>query len=172
LIGKVIRMVGAILTTQALALGAAQAQDFGSLVSQAVAANQQLVDHIDAATRAPDLATLRADISLGVSSAQAAQSLLQEARAVAPDDAARSRAQGVLAHITASLSSATQASQATTLDVARSRVDAARGEAVEALNELPPATLPATGGPPTGLLASFGLVALALGLGLRRARFA
>ena len=170
------RIVGAILATHALILGTAQAQDFDSLVNQAVAANRQLVDHIAAATRAPDLAALRADITLGVTSAKATQSLLQEALAVAPDDAARSRAQGVLTHIAASLSSATQASQATTLDVARSRVDAARGEAVEALDELvpidAPPTLPATGGPPTGLLASFGLVALALGLRLRRARFA
>src|SRR5262249_34468384 len=161
LIGKAIRIVGAILAMHALALGAAQAQDFGSLVSQAVAANQQLVDHINAATRAPDLATLRADISLGVASARATQALLQEARAVAPDDAARSRAQGVLTHIAASLGAATQASRATTLGVARSRVDAARGEAVEALRELPPATLPATGGPPAGRLARLRPVALA-----------
>jgi hypothetical protein len=176
LIGKALRVVGAVLAMQALVLSTAQAQDFDSLVNQAVAANRQLVDHISAATQAADLATLHADITLGVGSAKAAQALLQQALAVAPNDAARSRAQGVLTHITASLDSATQASRATTLDVARSQVDAARGEAVEALNELvpfaaPPATLPVTGGPPVGLLAGVGLVALTLGLGLRRARF-
>src|SRR5262249_44592097 len=106
-------MVGAILAPHALAPGAARAPDFGSLVSQAVAANRQLVDHSAAATRAPDLATLRADITLGVASARATRALLQEARALAPDDAARSRAQGVLAHIAASLGAATQAGQAT-----------------------------------------------------------
>src|SRR5262249_13564377 len=41
-----------------------------------------------------------------------------------------------------------------------------------ALNELPPARLPATGGPPAGGLASFGPVAPAPGLGLRGAPFA
>jgi len=57
---------------------------------------------------------------------------------IAPDDLARSRISGVLTHIRASVDSVRLAQTETSLDSARARFEQARGEAVEALDELQP----------------------------------
>jgi hypothetical protein len=179
--GMAIRIALVALTIQLLIAGVAQAQDFGTLVVQAAAANQQFVDGIKAAAQATDLASLRQGTAGAITSGKSAQSLLQEALAIAPNDAARSRVQGVLTHLNDSLLSAAQVAQRATIDAARASLDAARGEAVEALSELAPfaatlvpitsTTLPATGGMPVGVLLGCGFCILTLGLGLRRVAY-
>ncbi len=163
---------------QALALSSTFAQDFSSLVSQANTANKTWVGQIDQGLQATDLATLQADAATAMATGQRVQSLLQSALAVAPDDASRSRVEGLLNHVNAALQSAQQVSSAKDLDTARSALNAERGEAQEALNELAPfapqaapaaaTTLPQTGGAPVLLVALAGLALTVTGLVTRR----
>jgi phage gp29-like protein len=175
------------LLIQGLVIGSAFAQDFGSLISQATSANRLWVSQIDQALQATDLATLQARAATALTTGQQVQSLLQSALALAPDDASRSRVQAVLTHVAAAIQSGRQVAQATDFDTARSRLDAERGEAQEALNELAPfapqvtptpavtpvtvtpvpAALPTTGGVPVGPVVLGGLATLLAGLGIR-----
>jgi hypothetical protein len=117
---------------------------------------------------ATDLTTLQAGSATALATAKTVQSDLQSALAIAPDDASRSRAQGLLNHINAVVSSLQSVATATSFDAAHSDLNAARGEAVEALNEFP-AKLPVTGGPPIEAAIAVGLLAVVGGLVTRRA---
>lgn len=135
---KVLRVAVAALILQALLLGPVLAQDFDSLVSDAAAANQRWVEQIDLALQAGDLETLQARAATAVAIGEQVESALVAALPLAPDDAARSRVEAVLTHVAAALESGRAALGATEFDVARSGVDAMRGEAEEALAELAP----------------------------------
>ncbi|MGH2461163.1 MAG: LPXTG cell wall anchor domain-containing protein [Chloroflexota bacterium] len=179
---KIITVGILALLLQALAIGSTFAQDFGSLVAQANTANETWVSQINQGLAATDLATLQADAATALTTGQQVQSLLQAALPLAPDDASRSRVQGVLTHVTAALQSGKQVSSAKDLDTAHSALNAERGEAQEALNELAPfagqtapaaaapaaTTLPQTGGAPVTAVALGGLAVLVTGLGMRR----
>ena len=176
-----IAIVGLLL--QVLMIGSAFAQDFDSLVSQANSANKLWVSQIDQALQATDLASLRAGASTALATGERVQSLLQTALSLAPDNASRSRVQALLTHVTAAVQAGRLATQASDFDVARSQVNAERGEAQEALNELAPfagqatpapvatvtpAALPVTGGMPLAPIVVGGVLAVLTGLTLRR----
>lgn len=185
---KTLKMTAVVLLFQALMAVPVLAQDFDSLVSSAASATQQFVDQTNLALEATDLSTLQARTRTAVATGQQVESLLQSALSLAPDDASRSRVEGVLTHITAAIASGQDALQATDFDVARAAVDAMRGEAEEALAELapfarvaPPAaprvpeqlpqagdadSVPWTEGSAAAALA--GAAAILAGLGLRR----
>lgn len=185
---KIVVILAAVLTFQAVATGISAAQDFTTLLSQAAAANQSWVNQIATASSATSLSSLQAANTTALTFGNQTLSLLQQALPLAPDDASRSRVTGLIQHVEAALASGARVSQATTLDTARSALDAERGEAVEALNEFPvtPATptvvptaaptavaaaaaaLPAAGGMPLGVAFGAGLVALIAGLRISR----
>ncbi len=185
MVRRILAIVALGLLLQTLVLGSAFAQDFRSLVSQAAATNQTWVSQIDQALQATDLATLQAGAATALATGQRVQSLLQAALPLAPDDASRSRVQGVLAHVTAALQSGQQVAQARDFDTARSELNAERGEAQEALSELAPlfppsptaapaatptpAALPTTGGMPASAVILGGLATILAGFTLRRA---
>lgn len=175
------------LLIQGLVIGSAFAQDFGSLISQATIANRLWVSQIDQALQATDLATLQTRAATAQTTGQQVQTLLQSALPLAPDDASRSRVQAVLTHVSAALQSGQQVAQATDFNTARSRLDAERGEAQEALNELAPlapqvtptpavtpvtvtpvpTALPTTGGIPVGPVVLGSLATILAGFGIR-----
>jgi len=123
---------------------AAQLASFGDIVQPTLPANEQLVTQIGAAMPAGDLATLVSAADVSLTTGGTLQQQLEGALAAAPDDAARSRIQGVLNHTQAALQSLRQARDETSLDAARGRLDQARGEAVEGLSELRPFVLSMT----------------------------
>jgi hypothetical protein len=176
------------LLTAALALAvalwtapaAAQTQDFNSLARAGLAGNQQLVQQIRTALTQSDLTVLKQQTSAALATAQQVDTLLSQARPLAPDDGSRSRIEGLQQHIRASINALTAALQETTVDATRARLDQARGEAEEALSEfvtfvntlpLPlPVTLPSTGGlgdVALGVAAALGLILVAAGRALR-----
>ena len=184
---KLIAIAFLAVLIQALSIGAAFAQDFSSLVSQASTANQLWVNQIDQTLQATDIATLHARASTALATGQQVQSLLRAALPLAPDDASRSRVEALLTHVSAAVQAGQQAVAATDFDMARSQINAERGEAQEALNELAPfapqatptttpsiatpvpaATLPVTGGLPVGPVVALGLLATLAGASLRR----
>jgi hypothetical protein len=70
--------------------------------------------------------------------AEELQQQLSAAISLSPDDASRSRLEGVLTHTQAVLDSLRMAQVENNLDSARGRLDQARGEAQEGLGELQP----------------------------------
>jgi hypothetical protein len=126
------------------ATAAAQLASFGDIVQPTLPANEQLVTQIGAAMPAGDLGTLVSAADVSLTTGGTLQQQLESALAAAPDDAARSRIQGVLNHTQAALQSLRQVRDETSLDAARGRLDQARGEAVEGLSELRPFVLSMT----------------------------
>lgn len=155
----------------------AMAQTITAEIQAAQAATQQMVDATLRAERATDLATARAEARNAVAAGQTAIARLQAALLLSPDDATRSRANAILTHLQAAIASGNQAISGPDAEV-RAKIDAMRGEAVEALNEFPqfgaPGALPPSGGPGLDQLASIaslGGLMLAGGFGLRFLRF-
>jgi len=172
-IRKILVTALAAALLQLAAAGLASAQDFATDVSSAATANNLWVTQIATAAQATTLAQLQAANATALATGQREQTLLQAALAIAPDDASRSRVQGVLNHVTAALQSGQQKTQATTLDAARGFLDAERGEAVEAQSEIvpfapPPTQLPVSGSLPIALPFAIGFVSLVSGVLLRR----
>ena len=178
---RILLTITCALALQLLLLGSAFAQDFGSLVASAASANQQWVTQIDTALSATSLAAIQSQAAVATATGEQVQTLLTQALAVAPNDAARSRVQGVLNHVTAAVNAGKAVVQATDVNTARSQVNAMRGEAVEAASELvpfassvaPTPTGPATTLPKTGGFSFISLIVGALGiliagLGFRR----
>ncbi|MBI2939056.1 MAG: hypothetical protein HYY04_01355 [Chloroflexi bacterium] len=192
MVHKMQKTIALAVLLHVVMVGTVFAQDFGSLVTQATAANQRWVEQINQALGARDLATLQARAATAVATGEQVESLLRAALPLAPDDAARSRVQGVLTHVVDALRAGRLALEVTEFDAARGHVQAMRGEALEALTELAPfavvvkpapvapvaaaprvvavapAALPRAGGLPAGPLALGGLLLTLLGLTLRR----
>lgn len=135
---KALRVVLAVCVLQLLYLGISYAQDFSSLVQQAATANQQWLSAIDTASQATDLTTFKSEAATALALGKQTQSLLQQALAVAPDDASRSRISGLLAHVTNAVNDGANAANETTLSAAQSDLNAERAEANEAMSELSP----------------------------------
>ncbi len=181
---KVVTLTILGILAQALVAGSAFAQGFSSLVTQATSTNRTWISQVDQALEATDRATLQAGAATALATGQQVQSLLQAALPLAPDDASRSRVQGVLAHVTAALQSGQQVAQARDFDTARSELNAERGEAQEALGELAPlvtvpstatpvatstpTALPTTGGAPASAAILCGLALTLGGVALRQ----
>lgn len=173
---KALKILVLCLVVPALLALPAFAQDFGTLVANAATLNQRWVSQADVALQATTLAGVQSQAASAVATGKQVQALLNEALPLAPDNASRSRIQGLLAHVNAGLQDGQRAAQETTLDVARGDVNAMRGEAAEALNELAPfasqqptttTTLPQTGGVPIELPIVVGACMLVFGFVLR-----
>jgi LPXTG-motif cell wall-anchored protein len=158
----------------------ADAQDLATLLNQAVAAGDEMIGFIQAGLATTDIAAARAQARLAMAAGDRWQALLGEALTLAPDDASRSRIEGVLVHVRDASRSANLAVTGPDAEV-MSRLDAARGEAEEAQAELrpfapsispiaPPAVLPRTGEISAWFLSAVGAALFAIGLGLRRLR--
>ncbi len=178
LLRKLITTAVLVLVLQCSAFVIAFGQDFNTLIASANTANQAWVTQIDTALQASDLSTLQAGNLQAQTLGNSVRASLAAALPLAPNDAARSRVQGLLQHVNAALASQQAVTQATTLDAARSALNAARGEAVETQNELQPfavqtpvsapVTLPVTGGMPLPLAIVAGLLTLGAGVAARR----
>ncbi|HEX5418213.1 MAG TPA: LPXTG cell wall anchor domain-containing protein [Chloroflexota bacterium] len=139
---KALRVVLAVCVLQLLYLGIGHAQDFSSLIQQAATANQQWLTALDTAGQATDLATLKSDAATALALGKQTQSLLQQALPLAPDDAARSRVSGLLAHVNNAVTAGDRIANETTLSAAQSDLNAERAEANEAMSELKPFAQP------------------------------
>jgi hypothetical protein len=120
--------------------------DFPGQLQPTLPANQDLVAQIDQTEPAIDLATIMDQTQSTLNVGTDLEQQLTQLLTIAPDNAARSRIEGVLTHVQASVDSLRMVHTETTLDSARARLDQARGEAQEALTELRPFVvgLPAT----------------------------
>jgi hypothetical protein len=116
----------------------AQAPGFSDVVRTAVPTNEQLVQQIHTALPMNDLVVLADQNELAVIGAEQLEQQLADALALAPDDATRSRLDGVLTHTRAALDALRLTPAEATVDSAHGRLDQALGEALEGLNELRP----------------------------------
>jgi len=154
---------------------AAQNQDFSGLVRSALFGNEQLVTQIQAAQAPGDLAAVKAKTAPALTTSEQVEGWLTKALPMAPDDASRSRVEGVLQHIKDTTAALRQTAPESTVDAAFARLDQGRGEAVEALSELKPfaealpvpqpTQLPRGGGLDSAVLAVTAALGAALGLG-------
>jgi hypothetical protein len=157
----------------------AQGVDFTGQMQPSLATNEQLVRQIRGATSSSsDLEAVFQLTELPLGTGQQLEQQLSQALATAPDDAARSRVEGVLTHTQAALESLRLVGQEQTLDAARGRLEQARGEAQEGLDELRPfvlavalpVELPAAGSvyvPEIAALPFIGVVLVIVGVVLR-----
>ena len=122
-------------------LAAAQTGDFAGEIQPTLPANEQLVGQIRDAMPSNELESVVAQTGLTLGVGEDLQSQLKAALALAPDDASRSRLEGVITHTQAALDSLQLIKVADDLSVARGRLDQARGEAQEGLDELRPFVL-------------------------------
>lgn len=133
------------LVAALVSASAAQAQvvapDFGGQIQPTLPETELLVGQIQDALPTEDLALLSEQTALPLGVAEELEQQLSLALAIAPDDAARSRLEGVLTHTQATLDALRQAQTEATLDSARGRLEQARGEAQEGLDELRPFVL-------------------------------
>lgn len=170
-----------LLLTAFLFTTPAEGQDFATLINQAVQIGDEMILRINLGLEATDLASARVHAREAANAGERWQTVLAQALALAPDDAARSTVEANITHVNAAIVSANQAVTGPDSEV-RSRLDAARGEANEALTELrplahalPPApvappVLPRAGGLNGSLLILAGALAFIVGLGLRRSQ--
>ena len=115
--------------------------DFNGQIQTTLPSNEQLLGEIRDALPSDDLVVIVGQTDTTVSLGEDLVQQLATALSMAPDDASRSRIEGVLTHSQAALVSLRMAQTETTLDSARARLDAARGEAQESLDELRPFVL-------------------------------
>jgi hypothetical protein len=128
----------AALVSAATAQAQVVSPDFVTQLQPTLPANEQLLGQIQEALPTDDLALLSQQTAPSLGLGEVLQQQLSLALAMAPDDVARSRIAGVLAHTTAMLDSLRQVQTEATLDSARGRLEQARGEAQEGLDELQP----------------------------------
>jgi hypothetical protein len=115
--------------------------DFPGQVQTTLPSNEQFLGEIQDTLPTSDLASLADQTNLSVITGQDLVSQLNSALITAPDDMSRSRIEGVLTHVQASVNALQMAQAETGLDAARGRLDQARGEAQEGLDELRPFVL-------------------------------
>jgi hypothetical protein len=124
-------------TAHAQAVGS----DYGAHIQTTLPFNELLVGQVQDAIPSEDVDVLAEQARLTVGVGEDLVDNLTQALILAPDDASRSRIEGVLTHSQAALASLRMVQQETTLDTARGRLQQARGEAQEALDELRPFVL-------------------------------
>lgn len=118
------------------------AEDGTSPLAPAVSSNRTYVSQIESALAATNLATLQANASAAIGTGRSLVTLLQNVAQTSTDDAVRSRAEGLLRHVESAQAALNTALTQTEFDAARADLDAARGEAVEALSEVLPFETP------------------------------
>jgi hypothetical protein len=134
-------LVAAVISTTSAQAQVVVSPDFANQIQPTLPTNELLVGQIQEALPTNDLGLISEQTALTLGVGEELQQELNLALSVAPDDAARSRLEGVLTHTTATLDSLRQAQMEATLDSARGRLEQARGEAQEALDELRPFVL-------------------------------
>jgi hypothetical protein len=142
-------------------------------------ANELLVRQIRETLPAGDLEAMSQQTARLLGAGEQLEQQLSQALTSAPDDTARSRVEGVLTHTQAAVESLRLAGQESTLDATRGRLEQARGEAQEGLDELrpfvssmaqQPVELPVAGSlydPAIAALPFVGVLLMVVGLWLR-----
>ena len=115
--------------------------DFAGTVQTTLPSNEQLLGQIQDTLPGQDLAAVSDQTDATLSTGEDLVQQLNTARTLAPDDATRSRIEGVLMHTQAAVDSLSMVQSETSLDSARGRLDQARGEVQESLDELRPFVL-------------------------------
>src|SRR5260221_8969726 len=131
----------AVMVVTPIASAQALSPDFGNQVQPTLPANEMLVGQIHDALPSADLDQMTGQAMDTVGLGQDLEQQLNVAMSRAPDDASRSRLEGVRAHTIAALNALRLVQVEPTLDAARSRLEQARGEAQEGLDELRPFVL-------------------------------
>lgn len=103
--------------------------------------NEQLVGEIQDSMPAGDLTSISDQTAISLATGESLLKQLSAASTLAPDDATRSRIEGVATHTQAALDSLNMVESEASVDSARGRLDQARAEAQEALDELRPFVL-------------------------------
>ena len=124
--------------------------DFAGQLQPTLPSNEQLLGQIQDTLSLDDLGVISDQANSSIDVGQQLLQQLTSALSSAPDDAARSRIEGVMTHAQAAVDSLAMIASATTVDVARGRLDQARGETQEGLDELKPYVL---GLPSSGAIA-------------------
>jgi hypothetical protein len=127
-----------LIAATSLTTASADEADFGSAVNGTVRLNEQVLQHIDQALASGDLDALKHGALSALPSANQLEWQLSEARSLAPDDSGRSRIEGILTHTQAAIEALGLTSSETGFDAARGRLNQARGEINEGLDELRP----------------------------------
>jgi len=174
-----IAITGLLLVSLFSIAAPTEAQDIPTLLGTAQTATQQMVNQIRAALAATDVATARNLAQQAVAGGQQAIAALQQVLTLSPDDATRSRAEALITHLQAAVNSAQLAISGPDATL-RNSLDAARGEAEEALAEFPPigapGQLPSAGdtlpAQTIALVGSLGAALLFIGSWLRRSAVA
>jgi hypothetical protein len=133
--------LAAVMVVAPTASAQAQSPDFGDQVQPTLPANELLVGQIHDALPSANLDQMTGQTMDTVGLGQDLEQRLGKAMALAPDDASRSRLEGVRTHTVAALDALRLVQLEPTLDAARSRLEQARGEAQEGLDELRPFVL-------------------------------
>jgi hypothetical protein len=168
-----------LMLVQAVGTASAQSADFAGQVRPTLPANQLFLSQIRQTLPSSDMDAIAQQTATTLDVGQQLTQQLGQALVLAPDDATRSRVEGVLTHTRAALASLQQAQLETSASAARGRLDQARGEAQEGLDELRPlvlslgmpTALPSTGslyGPQIATLPFIGIMLMAVGAALRR----
>ena len=168
---------------QPVAAASAQSASFTGQIQPTLAANELFLSNIRQALPSSDMDALAQQTAATLDIGEQLAQQLDQAIVLAPDDAARSRVEGVLTHTQAAVASLQLAQLETSTDAARGRLDQARGEAQEGLDELRPfvlglatpvampQALPTAGslyGPEIATLPLIGIMLIVVGAVLRR----
>jgi hypothetical protein len=180
---RIVIAVVLLMLVQPAATASAQSANFTGQIQPTLAANELFLSQIRQALPSSDMDTLAQQIATTLDVGQQLAQQLEQAVGLAPDDATRSRVEGVLTHTQAAVASLQLAQVETSAEAARGRLDQARGEAQEGLDELRPfvlglarpvampAELPTAGslyGPQVASLPLIGIMLLVVGAVLRR----
>jgi len=172
-----------LMLVQPVAAASAQSTSFTGQIQPTLAANELFLSNIRQALPSSDMDALAQQTATTLDIGQQLAQQLDQAIVLAPDDAARSRVEGVLTHTQAAVASLQLAQLETSADAARGRLDQARGEAQEGLDELRPfvlglatpiampQALPTAGslyGPEVASLPLLGIMLIVVGAVLRR----
>ena len=172
-----------LMLVQPVAAASAQSASFTGQIQPTLVANELFLSNIRQALPSSDMDALAQQTATTLDIGEQLAQQLDQAIVLAPDDAARSRVEGVLTHTQAAVASLQLAQLETTADAARGRLDQARGEAQEGLDELRPfvlglatpvampQALPTAGslyGPEIATLPLIGMMLIVVGAVLRR----
>ncbi len=180
---RIVIAVALLTLVQPVARASAQSADFPGQIQPTLATNELFLSQIRQALPSSDMDAIAQQTSTTLDIGQQLAQRLEQAAVLAPDDAARSRVEGVLTHTQAAVASLQLAEAETSADAARGRLDQARGEAQEGLDELRPfvvglgtpvampQALPTAGslyGPEIASLPLIGMMLIVVGAVLRR----
>lgn len=140
-----VAFAASLLALSVIAVPSVHAQqispEFTGQLQTTLPSNEQLVGQIQDSMPATDLTSISDQTAISVATGENLLEHLSAASSLAPDDATRSRIEGVVTHTQAALDSLHMVESDSSVDSARGRLDQARAEAQEGLDELRPFVL-------------------------------